>query len=159
MKRSSCSILNVTRLKDISSKYCWLCQRGVCSRAPKVRYFISLFLSHPLCYAVKCSIQPDRSVPFISIPHILASVFASAPGISGVGSLAIFGLPSNLTIFALYGCASPSNAFSLPNLSSLNLFFGNMPLTAFRNTSAPPSFSINPSIVICLRLPGLVLCL
>ena len=43
-------------------------------------------------------------------------------------------------------------------LPSLNLFFGNMPLTARRKTSPPPHFSRIFSIVISFRLPGRVVC-
>jgi hypothetical protein len=46
--------------------------------------------------------------------------------------------------------------FSLSNLISLNLFFGNMPLTALRKTSPPPHFLIIPSMFNSFRLPGRV---
>lgn len=46
--------------------------------------------------------------------------------------------------------------FSLANLTSLNRFFGNIPLTALRNTSPPPHFPIMRSKLMLFRLPGRV---
>lgn len=49
-----------------------------------------------------------------------------------------------------------NSLFNLANRPSLNLFFGNMPLTARLSTSPPPHFSINLSRLMLFKLPGLV---
>lgn len=46
--------------------------------------------------------------------------------------------------------------FNLSNLGSLNLFFGNMPLTALLSTSPPPHFRTILSILMTFKLPGRV---
>lgn len=51
-----------------------------------------------------------------------------------------------------------SSHFNRPIRSSLNLFFGNMPLTALFSTSPPPHFSIIFSMLMLFKLPGRVVC-
>ena len=96
-------------------------------------------------------ITPTATAPYI---YILTVFDLFSLGHSGIW---LWQSPLNLTIFPLYGWASPSNAFKRDSRSSLSRFLGSMPLTAFRKTSAPPSFSISPSMVIDFRLPGRVL--
>src|ERR1700733_6181521 len=107
------------------------------------------------------TIYPQCLVPIIYnyCLYQLHNLASSAAGSSiPVGHSAILLLPANFTIFALYGCASPSNAFSRLNLSSLRRFFGSTPLTAFPSPPPPPSFFISASIVPLFKLPGRVLC-
>jgi len=64
--------------------------------------------------------------------------------------------PGYWRILFLCGWAGPSNVFNLANRTSLNRFFGNIPLTALLNTSPPPHFTIILSMLRLFKDPGRV---
>jgi hypothetical protein len=158
-----------------NSKWGWRRTRSLCRvvlllRAP-TRWLSNTQLAIPefvigchLEFLCKSSIYTQTThlqclVPYNTyLLHQSHNLTSSAAGSSiPVGHSAILLFPANLTIFSLYGCASPSKAFNRASLSSLSRFFGNIPLTAFLSTCAPPSFFISSSIVTDFKLPGRVL--
>ena len=147
----------------------------MCNRIMHVRFYSS---QRHKSYAlfVQSTLMPYGCAQ--NTKHIYkALAFSIAVLTSGKSTILV--LPSTFTKLSLYGCAAPSKTahkisktqnhnllnpspkdspFSRSNLLSLSLFFGNIPLTAFRSTSPPPHLRIMPSMLISFKLPGRVEC-